>query len=91
MRDELQHVWHLFVIRTERRAQLQTWLNEKGIQTLIHYPIPPHQQKAYNSWADLSLPMTEQLHQQVLSLPLDPTMNQQDIQTVIDAVNGFQA
>jgi dTDP-4-amino-4,6-dideoxygalactose transaminase len=89
--DELQHVWHLFVIRTEHRAQLQTWLNEKGVQTLIHYPIPPHQQKAYNSWADLSLPMTEQLHQQVLSLPLDPTMSQQSIQTVIDAVNGFQA
>lgn len=91
VRDELQHVWHLFVIRTEYRAQLQSWLNEKGVQTLIHYPIPPHQQKAYNSWADLSLPMTEQLHQQVLSLPLDPTMSQQDIQTVIDAVNGFQA
>jgi dTDP-4-amino-4,6-dideoxygalactose transaminase len=90
VRDELQHVWHLFVIRTEHRAQLQVWLNEQGVQTLIHYPIPPHQQKAYSSWADLSLPMTEQLHQQVLSLPLDPTMSQQDIQTVIDAVNGFQ-
>ena len=88
--DELQHVWHLFVIRTEHRAQLQAWLNEQGVQTLIHYPIPPHQQKAYSSWADLSLPMTEQLHQQVLSLPLDPTMSQQDIQTVIDAVNGFK-
>lgn len=89
--DELQHVWHLFVIRTEHRAQLQTWLSEQGVQTLIHYPIPPHQQRAYSSWADLSLPITEQLHQQVLSLPLDPTMSQQDIQTVIDAVNGFQA
>ena len=87
--DELQHVWHLFVIRTEHRAQLQTWLNEQGVQTLIHYPIPPHQQRAYSSWAHLSLPITEQLHQQVLSLPLDPTMSQQDIQTVIDAVNGF--
>lgn len=91
VRDEFQHVWHLFVIRTEHRAQLQTWLNEKGVQTLIHYPIPPHQQRAYSSWAHLSLPITEQLHQQVLSLPLDPTMSQQDIQTVIDAVNGFQA
>ena len=89
--DELQHVWHLFVICTEQREQLQTWLTEQGVQTLIHYPIPPHQQQAYSSWADLSLPITEQLHQQVLSLPLDPTMTQQDIQTVIDAVNGFQA
>lgn len=89
--DELQHVWHLFVIRTEHREQLQAWLNEQGVQTLIHYPIPPHQQRAYSSWADLSLPITEQLHQQVLSLPLDPTMSQQDIQTVIDAINGFQA
>lgn len=88
--DELQHVWHLFVVRTKYRAQLQAWLNENGVQTLIHYPIPPHQQRAYSSWADLSLPITEQLHQQVLSLPLDPTMSQQDIQTVIDAVNGFQ-
>lgn len=88
--DELQHVWHLFVIRTEYRAQLQAWLNDHGIQNLIHYPIPPHQQRAYSSWAHLSLPITEQLHQQVLSLPLDPTMSQQDIQTVIDAVNGFK-
>ncbi len=89
--DELQHVWHLFVIRTEHRTQLQTWLSEQGVQTLIHYPIPPHQQRAYSSWAHLSLPITEQLHQQVLSLPLDPTMSQQDIQAVIDAVNGFKA
>lgn len=88
--DELQHVWHLFVIRTEHRVQLQTWLNEQGVQTLIHYPIPPHQQKAYSSWADLSLPMTEQLHQQVLSLPLDPTMSNNDISVVINAMNNFK-
>ena len=91
VKDELQHVWHLFVIRSAQREKLQFWLSENGVQTLIHYPIPPHKQQAYRSWNKLSLPITELLHQQVLSLPLNPTMGQQNIQSVIDVINSFKS
>ena len=88
---ESAHVWHLFVVRTEVREQLQQWLAGQGIQTLIHYPIPPHKQQAYPQFRDYQLPLTEQIHQQVLSLPMDPTMSDEAVVKVIDAVNGFKA
>jgi dTDP-4-amino-4,6-dideoxygalactose transaminase len=87
--NEGAHVWHLFVVRSDVREQLQQWLSEQGIQTLIHYPIPPHKQKAYPEFQDYRLPLTEQIHQQVLSLPMDPTMSDEAVTRVIDAVNGF--
>lgn len=89
--DELAHVWHLFVVRCEQRDKLQNYLAEQGVQTLIHYPIPPHKQKAYGEWNGHFLPLTEALHQEVLSLPLDPTMSDEAVYRVIDAVNGFVA
>ncbi|MGL5453205.1 MAG: DegT/DnrJ/EryC1/StrS family aminotransferase, partial [Aeromonas sp.] len=89
--DELAHVWHLFVVLTEQRDLLQKYLAEQNIQTLIHYPIPPHKQQAYSQWNRLSLPVTEQTHLQVLSLPLDPTMSDEAVAQVIAAVNGFNA
>lgn len=87
--DELEHVWHLFVIRTTNRNQLQTYLTENNIQTLIHYPIPPHQQKAYNEYNHVSLPITEQLHQEVLSLPISPVMTNDEVNTVITILNKY--
>ncbi|TNJ09748.1 aminotransferase [Aeromonas veronii] len=87
---ESGHVWHLFVIRSTKRDMLQLWLSEQGVQTLIHYPVPPHKQKAYDTWNSLFLPLTESLHHEVLSLPLDPTMTEKDVVRVIDAVNGFK-
>lgn len=89
--EELAHVWHLFVIRCEQREALQAYLAKNGIQTLIHYPIPPHKQHAYSHYADLQLPLTELIHQQVLSIPLDPTMNDENIAKVIAAMNEFVA
>jgi dTDP-4-amino-4,6-dideoxygalactose transaminase len=83
------HVWHLFVIRTQQRDALQQYLTEQGVQTLIHYPIPPHHQKAYQSWSNQSYPLTEAIHQEVISLPISPMMSEEDVQTVITAVNGF--
>lgn len=83
------HVWHLFVVRCENREALQQHLSDKGIQTLIHYPIPPHKQQAYEHYADLQLPLTELIHQQVLSIPLDPTMSDAAIKQVIAAMNEF--
>ncbi|WP_429168941.1 DegT/DnrJ/EryC1/StrS family aminotransferase [Aeromonas rivipollensis] len=89
--DELAHVWHLFVVRCEQRDALQNYLAEQGIQTLIHYPVAPHKQQAYKQWNHISLSVTEEVHQQVLSLPLDPTMSEEAIAQVIAAVNGFNA
>lgn len=89
--DELAHVWHLFVVRCEKREALQAYLAEQGIQTLIHYPVAPHKQQAYRQWNNMVLPVTETIHQQVLSLPLDPTMSDESILQVISALNGFNA
>lgn len=89
--EETGHVWHLFVVQCVERDALQRWLQEHGVQTLIHYPVPPHKQQAYSEWNNLSLPLTERIHQQVLSLPMDPTMSDEAIKKVIAAVNGFNA
>ena len=86
---EESHVWHLFVVRSERRGELQSFLAEQGVQTLIHYPIPPHRQQAYAAFGSLSLPETEAIHREVLSLPISPVMSDDDIAAVIRAVNAF--
>ncbi len=83
------HVFHLHVIRSEQRDALQKHLEENGIQTLIHYPIPPHQQQAYIEYRELQLPITEKIHQQVLSLPISPIMEVKQVEDVINAVNRF--
>lgn len=83
------HVWHLFVLKTQKRTELQSWLNKHNVQSLIHYPIPPHKQNAYKEMNELTLPLTETIHSQVLSVPMDPTMSDDDISCVIDALNGF--
>ncbi len=87
--DNNAHVWHLFVIRTPDRERLQQYLNDNEIQTLIHYPIPPHQQQAYPQLNGLSLQITEQIHREVLSLPISPVLTAEEIQTVVDAVNNY--
>ena len=84
-----QHVWHLFVIQTQYRDQLQQYLLENGVQTLIHYPIPPHKQQAYTEWNDLSFPVTERIHQQILSLPMGSTLGLDEAETVIKLCNSF--
>lgn len=87
--EQNSHVWHLFVIRVKNRKKLQQYLEEKGIQTLIHYPIPPHKQKAYKFWNHLSFPITEKMHEEVLSLPISPVMTEAEVQYVIDTINTF--
>ncbi len=85
----LQHVWHLFVIQSEYREELQNFLKDNGVQTLIHYPIPPHKQQAYQAWNDLSFPITERIHAQVLSLPMGPTQTEEETLKVIELCNAF--
>ena len=88
--DWNSHVFHIFIIRCKQRDKLQSYLSEQGIQTLIHYPIPPHKQKAYKEWNSLSFPITEQIHNEVLSLPISPVMTNDDISKVIKTVNDFK-
>jgi len=83
------HVWHLFVIRTENRTELQQYLTNAGIQTVIHYPIPPHQQKAYEELNDLSLPISEKIHREVISLPISQVMLDEEVSRVIEVVNNY--
>ncbi len=83
------HVWHLFVVKTKKREELISHLRAHNISTMIHYPIPPHKQEAYKSLSHYKLPLTEAIHNEVLSLPLEPTMTNDEIEMVINAVNGF--
>jgi len=87
--DYKSHVWHLFVIRCEEREKLQSYLTEKGIQTLIHYPTPPHKQLAYQKWNNLSLPVTEKIHSEVLSLPMSPVLTKEEYSYVVECLNSF--
>ena len=84
------HVFHIFPIRTSRRDELQKYLAKNGIQTNIHYPIPPHKQECYKEWNTMSLPITEKIHREELSLPMSPVMTHEEISTVIENVNCFQ-
>jgi dTDP-4-amino-4,6-dideoxygalactose transaminase len=86
-----EHVWHLFVMRYPCRDELQKYLADNGIQTLIHYPIPPHKQKAYINWNGLSMPITEQIHQEVLSLPISQVMPIHDVDKVVEIINQYKA
>lgn len=86
--DETEHVWHLFVVRTPQRDQLQKYLTENGVQTLIHYPIPPHKQEAYKEMNNQSFPITEKIHEEVLSLPISPVMGLEEVNTVIKLLNN---
>ena len=85
----LSHVFHLFPIRTKHRDELQAYLTEYGIQTLIHYPIAPHQQECYTEFNKLSLPITEQIHLEELSLPLSQVMTEEEVIKVVEIINRF--
>ena len=83
------HVFHLFVIRTKNRKDLQQYLSDNGIQTMIHYPIAPHKQVAMKDYNHLSFPVTEQIHDQVLSLPISPILTEEEVSFVIKTINKY--
>jgi len=89
--DELSHVWHVFVVRTKNRNKLQAYLAENSIQTLIHYPIPPHKQQAYQEWNNLSLPVSEKIHNEVLSLPISPVMTNNNVCKIVEVINKYES
>ncbi|MCO6552816.1 MAG: DegT/DnrJ/EryC1/StrS family aminotransferase [Gilliamella sp.] len=88
--DEDMHVWHLFVVRTKNREHFQNYLLENGVQTLIHYPIPIHKQEAYKEWNNISLPITEKIHNEVISLPISPIMTDEEINKIVQVINAYQ-
>jgi dTDP-4-amino-4,6-dideoxygalactose transaminase len=81
----------LFVIRTSKRDELQKYMNDNGIQTLIHYPIPPHKQQAYREFNKLSFPITEKVHEELLSLPLRWSNENDEIKQIVNALNNINA
>ena len=83
------HVFHLFPILCENRDELQKYLESKGIGTNIHYPIPPHKQECYKEWNNLSLPVTERIHREELSLPISPCLTDEQVQYVIQTINEW--
>lgn len=84
-----ENVFHIFPIFSEKRDQLRHYLQEKGVETIIHYPIPPHKQACYTELSHLKLPITEKIHAQELSLPMSPVLSQEDASHVIDTINKW--
>jgi dTDP-4-amino-4,6-dideoxygalactose transaminase len=84
-----KHVWHVFVVRTVNREKFQQYLSDNGIQTVIHYPTPPHKQQAYQELAPLSFPITEKIHREIISLPISPVMTMEQVNCVIDVANNY--
>lgn len=89
-RIDESHVWHLFVIRTKERKRFMKFLESKEIQTMIHYPIPPHKQAAYSNLNKLSFPITEKIHDEVVSLPIGPHLEVEDIKYISDQINLYK-
>lgn len=87
--DDENNVYHIFPVLCEQRDALQKHLTDNGVQTLIHYPIPPHKQECYKEWNDKSLPITEKIHNQELSLPISPVMTIEEAAEVVKVVNAF--
>ncbi len=88
--DENAHVWHVFVVRTENRDELQKYLENNGVQTNIHYPTPPHKQGAYKELEKLNLPVSEELHKTVISLPISPVMEDNEVKKVVNLLNDWK-
>lgn len=89
VQNDLSRVWHIFAIRHPNRQKLQQHLKNSGIQTLIHYPIPPHKQQAFTEWNNLSLPITETIHREELSLPISQVLTMEEAEHVVQAINSF--
>ena len=83
------HVYHLFVVRVVNRAHFEAYLTDNGVGYLIHYPVPPHQQEAYKEWRDLRFPVSEKIHQTVLSLPLSAVLTKPEVDRIICVINAY--
>ncbi len=85
-----EHAWHLFVVRTTNRDHFQQYLAGQGIETVIHYPIPPHKQEAYQEWNHLNYPLTEAIHKEIISLPMSPVLSAKEVESIIAVINLYR-
>ena len=83
-------MYHLYPILCEKRDELQAYLKENGVGTVIHYPIPPHKQECYKEWNNLCFPITEKIHDTELSLPIGPTISSEVVRQIISLINAFK-
>ena len=90
LKEEESHVWHIFAIRTKDRDRLKKQLENNGIETNIHYPTAPNKQECYKEWQNLSFPISEMIHQQVLSLPISPVLTNEEVSKVIEVLNKYE-
>lgn len=82
-------IWHVFPVRVKNRDSFQNYLTDNGIQTIIHYPIPPHKQEAYKEWNNLSFPITEQIHNEIISLPISQVLTAEEVKQLVTIVNNY--
>lgn len=87
--DPAENVWHIYPIRTPERDRLREYLSREGIETVVHYPIPPHQQQAYAEWNDRSYPISERIHSEILSLPMSQVIRDDEVARVIEVLNAY--
>ncbi len=87
---EDEHVWHIYAVRVPNRDDFRRHMSDQGIETLIHYPTPPHKQEAYAEWNDRSFPITEAIHREVVSLPLNPALTDAEVEKIVDACNAWK-
>jgi len=87
--DELAHVWHVFVIRVKDREKMKKYLTDNDIQFNIHYPIAPHKQLCYQEWEQLSLPVTELIHREVISIPISPILTDREVSHIVEVLNDY--
>ncbi|MDB5203110.1 MAG: aminotransferase [Ferruginibacter sp.] len=89
--EDTAHVWHVFTLRVASRDKFEKHLSDNGIQTVIHYPVPPHKQPAYKKWNDMSFPISEKIHREIISIPISPVITEEQYRQVVDAVNSFRS
>jgi dTDP-4-amino-4,6-dideoxygalactose transaminase len=88
-KNDLAHVWHCFTVKTQNRSLFQSYFEHEKIQTIIHYPIPPHRQLAYKEWEKLSFPISERIHETIISLPISPVMTNAEVDYVVNCINSY--
>lgn len=86
----LSHVWHVFVVRTSSRSHFIDYMTNNEIQTMVHYPIPPHKQEAYKEWSEMVFPLSEKIHSEIVSLPISPVMEMDDVKRIVEVVNEYR-
>ena len=89
LKEEENHVWHIFAVRVNDRDKLKKYLEDNGIETNIHYPTAPHKQECYKELEHLSFPVSEKIHKQVLSLPISPVLTRNEVMQVVEVINGY--